>query len=279
MVKNEFDTAYRFLLGRVLAERPYLNKRTGRNVRAIDGAFFRLSGIPILNLRDINALWTCAETVWFMGGMSDARFMRRLGFKNWDAFTEKDGYTISSATGYRWRYAHGVDQLAKVIEKLDKDASDRQAVMTSWIPMTDLVKPGPNAPCLLTWHLHCIGGQLHMTVLQRSADLYFGLPHDILGARMVQEIVAALIDMPPGNIAYAVSNAHLYEDQWGLAKEMILREESCDTQAKYPVEFKISKTLAESTLKGSTEAVGELMEKVKKFYTPFPPLRGAKLAV
>lgn len=279
-VKNEFDTAYRFLLGRVLGATPQLNKRTGKTVKAVDGACFRLHGIPILNLRDINVTWTCAETVWFTGGRSDAKFMRAFGFKNWDQFTEGDGNTIRSATGYRWRVAHdNVDQLKRVIEKLDRDISDRQAVMISWLPGVDLVKPGPNAPCLLAWHVHYINGELHMTVMQRSADLYFGLPHDILGARLVQEIIAAAVDVPPGNLTYVASNAHLYEDQWKVAEEMIRREESCSEIAKYPTHLKLTSTLAKKALDGDSQVVEELLTRIKKFYTPFPPLSGPRLAV
>lgn len=274
--KTSFDTHYAFLLKRVLAEQQHMNMRTKTWVRAIDGAFFRYEGIPLLNLRDINIRWTCAEVVWFMGGLSNVQFMREFGFRNWDPFADGKG-VVHSATGYRWRYAHGVDQLRLVIDKLKMDPSDRQAVLVSWLPDPDLRKPGPNAPCLLAWHFHAIAGKLHMTVLQRSADLYFGLPHDIFGSRIVQEMIAAAVDLVPGNVSYAVSNAHLYEDQWDTAKEMVAREDTCDTQMVYPVDMNITPAIAEAAMEGDKDVVLTLVERVKKFYVPFPPLSGPRL--
>lgn len=275
--KNDFDIHYSFLLQRVLKVVPQLNRRTGRQVKAIDGACFRLGTLPILNLRDINPLWTCAETVWFMGGRSDAQFMRDFGFKNWDAFTDGTGKVVPSATGLRWRQSHGVDQLGEVIRKLDRDPSDRQAVMVSWLPEQDLMRPGPNVPCLIAWHLHKIWGYLHMTVMQRSADLYFGLPHDILGARLVQEIIAKAVELEPGNLTYVASNAHLYDDQWEAGKEMVAREETCTLPAEYPVTFGITDKIVKGALRGDPDTVHEIMALVKRFYRPFPPLRGPKV--
>lgn len=274
--KTQFDTHYSFALKRIMASRPYLNKRTGKQVRAIDGVFFRGGDIPILNLRDIRPLWTCAEVAWFMAGGSDVAFMRSFGFKNWDAFADSRGI-VRSATGHRWRHAHGVDQLAAVIGKLDKDFSNRQAVLVSWLPEEDLNRPGPNVPCLLAWHFHVVDGRLHCSVMQRSADMYFGLPHDILGARMVQELIAAAVQIEPGNISYMVSNAHLYEDQWDVAAELIAREESCDVYANYPYKMGLSADTAKAAVDGDPLVVTALIQQVKKFYTPFPPLSGPRL--
>lgn len=274
--KTTFDTSYAFTLKRVLDAPAHLNVRTEKLVRAVDGVFMRIGGLPILNLRDIKPLWTCAETVWFMGGRADVRFMQRFGFKNWNPFADRDG-TISSATGYRWRHAHGVDQLDNVIKKLRTDPSNRQAVLLSWLPKMDAVKPGPNAPCLLAWHLHCIGDHLHMSVMQRSADMYFGFPHDVLGSRIVQELVAAAIGVFPGNLSYMIGNAHLYEDQWKAAAEMVAREDKCEDIADYPQSLGLTHQMASAALSGDDKVVGQLEERIKAFYRPFPPLTGPRL--
>lgn len=275
--KTEFDTYYSFLLKRVMQAKPEHNRRTGKMVRAVDGAFFRLGSIPILTLRNINPMWTAAEVVWFMGGRSDVKFMQDLGFKNWNEFVNKDGI-VESATGYRWRHRFGrLDQLMAVIDKLDADPSSRQAVLLSWNPNDDLLKPGPNAPCVMLWHMHIIDGLLHMSVIQRSADLYFGLPHDILGARIVQELIAAGLDVTPGNLSYQVSNAHLYEDQWSAAEEMITREELCGEKAQYPLNLGLTKDITVQALGGDQWAASAIFNKIMAFYKPFPPIRGPKL--
>ena len=250
-------------------------------VRAIHGATFSLTPghIPLLTLRDIKPLWTCAEVVWFLSGGLEPEFMEQFGFKVWSKFA-KDG-KVMSATGFRWRTGFdGIDQLGALIEKLKADPSNRQGVLLSWDPRRDTLHPGPNAPCVMIWHVHAIQGQLHMSVLQRSADMYFGLPHDILGSRLIQELLAAHLGMQVGGLMYAVSNAHLYEDQWEAAEEMIARVESSsyDPSTCGP-DFGVTALDAERALRGDVETVFNLHDKVKALYNPWPPITGPKLVL
>lgn len=273
---NKFDQSYSDLLARVLHAPVELNARTGKRVRAVDGVLIKCDELPLLTLRDIKPLWTCAETVWFMSGGRDVKFMQQFGFRNWDGFADVDGQ-VQSATGYRWRVASGVDQLASVVQKLAQDPSTRQAVMSAWVPALDLVNPGPNAPCLLTWHLHCIGERLHMSVMQRSCDLYFGLPHDILGMRLIQELVAAAIGRRPGPLSYFISNAHLYEDQWEPALAMLGRAEHAMEIALYPDQLYVTKGMYQAAVEGDPEVVMQLHRPIQTFYRPFPALSGPRL--
>ena len=274
--KTEFDAYYAFLLRRVLSCKPEMNCRTGQQVRAIDGAFFRLTGFPILNLRDFNPLWDCAEAVWFMAGDSDVTFMHKFGLRNWDPFMDGQGQ-VQSATGYRWRHGFGFDQLGTVLAKLRTDPSSRQAVLQTWNPVDDLVHPGPNAPCLTTWHFHVINGKLNVSVMQRSGDLYFGVPHDVLGCRLIQELMAALLGLLPGNVSYMVSNAHLYEDQWKAAEEMIYREDTCAAKASYPADLCLDGAIGTRALRGDAQVVEEVHSRIRRFYKPFPAIKGPKL--
>jgi len=274
--KTEFDTHYAFLLKRVLAAKPEYNRRTKTYVRAIDGAFFRMSSFPILGLRDIRPLWSCAEAVWFLAGQNGVEFFHKWDMHSWDKFAGKLG-EVESATGFRWRYGFGCDQLNVLLDKLRTDPSNRQGVLQTWHPDKDMVNPGPNAPCLTTWHFHIINGRLNVSVMQRSGDLYFGVPHDVLGCRLVQELLAAELGVPPGKVSYLVSNAHLYQDQWKAAEEMIFREEACDKRADYPIDLNLQTSHGTRALRGDASVVEEVHTRIRNFYRPFPAIKGPSL--
>jgi thymidylate synthase len=272
---TDFDFAYATVLKKILDAKEEFNHRTNRKTKSVPGIFFKFSSIPILSLRDIKPLWTCAEAVWFMSGSSNPAFMRHFGFKNWDPFVDKTG-NIRAATGFRWRKMHEVDQLMEGLHKLRQDRTNRQAVLMSWEPWEDS-KPGPNVPCLVVWHMHIIDGQLHMSILQRSGDMYFGVPHDILGAWIILELCAAAVQAKPGTLSYMISNAHLYSDQWDAAHEMIAREEGCTVKADYPAKLGLTIDDTTRSMNEDKALVIELHQKILEFYHPFPAIHGPSL--
>lgn len=281
---TEFDAIYADALRTILRQPDILNKRTGKRVRALHGMLFQTSPrvIPLVTLRDIKPLWSCAEAVWFMGGRSDTAFMSKFGFKVWEKFADEKGH-VDSATGYRWRTNFAVDQLKELIKKLTVDLSNRQAVLTSWDPTKDNLTPGKNVPCVDMWHFHIIAEQLHMSVLQRSGDMYFGVPHDVFGSRLIQELLAAGLGVVPGAISYLVSNAHLYEDQWEPAAEMVNRAQRMIRRGEgpknMPPHLKLAKDDFVRAMIGDDTLPLDLHKKIAKIYDPWPAISGPKLVL
>lgn len=279
-----FDQAYAQALGQIMDASAHKNERTGKMVKAKAGiALHTPPGFfPLVRLRDIKPLWTCAEVVWFMSGSKDAKWMDDFGFKVWNKFADEAGL-VWSATGYRWRHHFDVDQLKEVMAKLRRDPTTRQAVLLSWDPYQDLLNPGPNAPCVMIWHLHVVDGMLHVSVLQRSADMYFGLPHDILGTKLVLELMAAGLGLRSGGISYLVSNAHLYEDQWEAAEEMMYRADMANHGSTEYLwdnggwDLRLSADDFARAYAGDRKLVTELHVKLMEHYTPWPTISGPKL--
>jgi thymidylate synthase len=280
-----FDYQYADAIGHIMDQRPETNARTGKRVKAAHGVTFHCAAqeVPLLALRNIKPLWTCAEVVWFMSGSDDARWMARQGFSVWDKFADEHG-RVASATGYRWRQHFNVDQLRQLVSKLGEDPTSRQGVLLSWDPW-DGVNPGPNVPCVMIWHFHSINGELHVSAMQRSADMYFGLPHDILGARLVQGLIAAKLGMRTGSISYLVSNAHLYEDQWEAAEEMMARadslteEQSKEMMERAPLEPRFSESHYRRACEGDEILPQELNNILIRGYEPGEPIKGPRLVL
>jgi thymidylate synthase len=273
-----FDSKYALALSRIMECMPSKNERTGKWVRALNGLYIHTLDFqfPIVHLRDISPMWSCAESVWFLSGARSTDLMQKYGFGTWDKFSGPDGM-VHSATGYRWRAAHAVDQLQAVLDKLAADRTSRQAVMISWLPQKDLLDPGPNAPCILTWHFHIMDNRLHMNVLQRSADMYFGFPHDILGFRIVQELMAAKLKTRVGEVGYLISNAHLYEDQWSAATQMMARAMSAGPMEAGDFALTVDEHTIGKAMDGLDSLPLEMYQQINGWYKPWPAISGPRL--
>ena len=112
-------------------------------------------------------------------------------------------------------------QLEDIIEQIKKDPYSRRHVVSLW--NHENVQSGElSLPCC--WYsmvFTVIGGVLNITWVNRSLDVYYGLPADIYLARLFLEHVAKEVNLPFGDINFVASNVHLYENQIQAAKELL----------------------------------------------------------
>jgi thymidylate synthase len=207
--------AYADVLSRVLASHETRDERTSRKFKAIPGVFFSVGyggGVPLISLRDINVLWTCAETVWFASGCADPKFMERFKFKNWQKFPESMQY------GRRWRDdGDGGDPLERLLDRLANDDTAKSCMIQGCFPWETSIS---GSPCIASMSFHILGHILQVSVLQRSCDLYFGLPHDMGSVALLRLMIAQELGITPGHISWLAANAHLYENQYENAEVM-----------------------------------------------------------
>ena len=220
-----FDNFYASILYRILKQQGAIHQRTGLLIKALPGVLYTSENLPLLSLRDINIKWSCIELVWSIAGRSDIKFFNDLGFHAWDAFANKEGY-VESSYGHRWRNTFQRDQLMDIVKGMKMNPTTRQGFMTTWDQRSDgLCQPRkPNVPCVAAWHFHIIEGRLNLTVMQRSADMIVGYPHDILQGFILMVLFASHLKVSTGSLTYLASNAHIYQDHFEQAEEMVERK-------------------------------------------------------
>lgn len=221
--------AYRELLRGLLDQGVWqMNRRTGTKVVVLPGGYnlrlnLKRGLLPVPGNRRYRPHVAAAETAWqFMGTKSPAFIMDKAP-KLWAKFVEDD--EIKAAYGYRWRRHFGRDQVAMAVEALRKDSTNRQVYVSAWDPATDgLGVPGQpkNLPCPVGFHLYALDGQLHMTVLLRSSDVFVGLPYDIMSYALTLDALAVSTNMAPGTLQMTLAHAHLYETHWEAVQETML---------------------------------------------------------
>ena len=153
------------------------------------------------------------ELLWYLSGSDKASFIGP-----YHGYYTKKGKPeiVADAYGPRLRgrlpeKGFDIDQFKNtVIDKLAKNTGSRNAVVQIY-DATDAKLKG-DKPCTTTFQFHVREGKLHMTTTMRSNDAYIGVPHDIFCFTMLQEIVAAHLDLELGEYVHFVGSMHIYEE-------------------------------------------------------------------
>src|SRR5574343_433138 len=274
---TKFDEIYRDLVSKIMNEGMYeFSERQKIGTKALPGINLSIDlekdGFPILTLRKIPVKMFVAEQIWFISGNRKPEIFLRDHTKIWDLFTNP-GDVVTVAYGYRWRTHFGRDQLGLVIDLLTKEPTSRQGVVITWDPgqdgLSDVKKK--NIPCPFAFTLNIIGGRLHMHNIVRSNDVMLGMPADVAGFALLQHIIAQKLGVKPGIYTHSISNAHIYENHFDGANELIKRNND---------HKKIELTLPENSFDRAEKTEQELLESIvsniSSQYNPLEAIGGLK---
>ena len=274
-----FDAIYQNIIKKIMSKGvEELNERTGHKTKALPGITFQVDierdGFPVLTLRKQPLKSPIAEQVWFVQGEKDTTFLRKFT-KMWDPFMESDG-TLPFSYGWRWRNHFGRNQLGKAIELLEKEPSSRHGVIITWDPKDDGYggTPKKNIPCPFAYTINIIGGRLHMHNIVRSNDMILGAPFDIFGFALLQCMIAQRLGVRPGIYTHTISNAHVYDNHYEGAKEIIGR-----TNDHPKIELHLPKDALKRAEQKDENLVGEILSDLQAQYNPLPPIGGLEIAL
>ncbi|MFA7252724.1 MAG: thymidylate synthase [Candidatus Paceibacterota bacterium] len=277
---NKFDTIYQNLIKDILKDGiEEENKRTGHKTRAIPGLTFSIDiekdGFPLLTLRKIPLKMFIAEQIWFISGERKPEEFLREYTKIWDEFTNP-GDVVTVAYGYRWRKHFGRDQLGLLVNLLEKDPSSRHGVVVTWDPGSDGLGgvSKKNVPCPYTFTVNIIGGKLNLHNVVRSNDMLLGMPADVAGFALLQCILAKKLKVKPGVYTHTISNAHIYDIHYGVAKEIISRNNNHE-----PISLNLPDAVYERAEKKDKALVEEIYNDILNQYHPMDAIKGIKIVL
>lgn len=192
--------------------------------------------------RDANPFFHLFESLWMLAGCNDVAFPAQFA-KRIESYSD-NGKIIFGAYGWRWREFFGYDQLKIIIAELKKNPNSRRCVLAMWnafeeysiedpeVPLlshSDLfiaMNGGKDVPCNTHAYFDVRGGNLNMTVCNRSNDIVWGA----YGANAVHfsfllEYMAEQIGVPVGVYNQVSNNLHAYtgvyskEQLWAMSYE------------------------------------------------------------
>ncbi|MBT3145520.1 thymidylate synthase [Neptunomonas phycophila] len=222
------------------------NKRTGKRCLTVINANMTYNvgqnQFPMVTTRKTFWKSAIAELIGYLRGYDSAADFRQLGTKTWDANAnlneawlnnpyrtgDDDMGRVYGVQGRRWSKPDGghIDQLKKLIDNLSQGIDDRGEILTFYNPGE--FHMGCLRPCMHTHTFSLLNDTLHLTSYQRSCDVPLGLVFNQIQVFTLLALIAQITGHKAGLAYHNIVNAHIYEDQVELMRDVQLQREPFD---------------------------------------------------
>lgn len=235
---------YLALCQRIIDEGEWIeNTRTGKRCLTVINVDLEYdvaaNQFPLITTRKSYWKAAIAEMLGYLRGYDNAADFRAIGCKTWDANAnanpdwlnnphrkgEDDMGRVYGVQGRRWQKPDGtpLDQLKKIVDHLAKGIDDRGEILTFYNPGE--FDMGCLRPCMHTHTFSVLGDTLYLTSYQRSCDVPLGLNFNQVQVFFLLKIMAQISGLKPGKAYHKIVNAHIYEDQLELMRDVQLKRE------------------------------------------------------
>ncbi|MDP6165980.1 MAG: thymidylate synthase, partial [Gammaproteobacteria bacterium] len=235
---------YLDLCQRIIDEGVWLeNERTGKRcltVINVDLTYDVGAGeFPLATTRKSYYKSAIAELLGYIRGYDNAADFRALGTKTWDANAnenaawlnnpyrkgEDDCGFIYGKIGRQFPKPDGgsIDLLRKIYEDLKAGRDDRGEIYTFYHP--GAFHMGCLRPCMHSHHFSLLGDTLYLNSTQRSCDVPLGLNFNMVQVYFFLAIMAQITGHKAGKAYHKIVNAHIYEDQLPLMRDVQLKRQ------------------------------------------------------
>ncbi|GAA6134704.1 thymidylate synthase [Oceaniserpentilla sp. 4NH20-0058] len=219
------------------------NERTGKRCLTVIDADLQYrvdkNEFPLITTRKSFYKAAIAEFLGYIRGYDNAADFRKLGAKTWDANAnlneawlnnphrkgDDDMGRVYGVQGRSWIKPDGgfVDQLRKIVNDLKQGIDDRGEIMSFYNPGE--FHMGCLRPCMHTHNFSLLGDTLYLTSYQRSCDVPLGLNFNQVQVFFFLAIMAQITGHKAGTAYHKIVNAHIYEDQLELMRDVQIKRE------------------------------------------------------
>src|SRR6056300_1617317 len=219
------------------------NERTGKRcLTVIDANLeYDVAGnqFPLVTTRKSFYKAAIAELLGYLRGYDSAAQFRAIGCNTWNANANENGAWLGNPArkgeddmgrvygvqGRQWMASDGsvTDQLKKIVDNLSKGIDDRGEILTFYNPGEFHL--GCLRPCMHTHTFSLLGDQLFLTSYQRSCDVPLGLNFNQVQVFTLLALIAQITGHQPARAYHKIVNAHIYEDQLELMRDVHLKRD------------------------------------------------------
>ena len=219
------------------------NERTGKRCLSVINADLEYNvaanEFPLVTTRKSYWKAAIAELLGYLRGYNSAAQFRAIGCNTWNANAndneawlknphrkgEDDMGRVYGVQGRNWRNSEGqeFDQLLKIYNDLRNGIDDRGEILTFYNPGE--FEMGCLRPCMHTHTFSLLGGTLYLTSSQRSCDVPLGQNFNQIQVFTLLALMAQITGHKPGKAYHKIVNAHIYEDQLELMRDVQLKRE------------------------------------------------------
>src|SRR5436309_10833392 len=249
---------YHELLRSILQHGSEHEDRTGVGTIAHFGYQTRFNlrrNFPIVTTKRVPFRWVAEELFWFLSGDTDETNLRAKGVDIWKEWADEEHTRrfgrkpgdLGPIYGYLWRsfgghypQRDGVDQIARLINEVEKNPNSRRLIVSGWDPRECDNVDLPPCHTLFQFKIEnprpalrhgratdtskATRAILHCQLYQRSADAFLGVPFNISSYALMTHLVAHVCDLEPGNFIYTLGDYHIYKTHLEQVNELLARE-------------------------------------------------------
>lgn len=226
MQKKNYEEQYRQILLDCLFSHTVRDDRTGVGSRSIFNALLSIDVskyFPIITGRKMSQKIFDTEFEWFMTGQTNIKMFKDAGIKIWDAWADENG-DLGPVYGHQMRNFNNqnIDQMQNVIKSLRTDPDSRRHIISLWNPAQQDQMALP--PCYLYFQFFVDKGKLNMFVVQRSGDLFLGIPYDVALFTRILLYVADYTGLDANVLDIQIVDAHIYNNQLEAIHEYLAQD-------------------------------------------------------
>ena len=217
------------------------NKRTGKRCLTVINADLTYNvaanEFPLITTR--KSFWksAIAEMIGYIRGYDNAADFRKIGTKTWDAnANENEAWLNNSyrkgiddcgfiygkvARNFPQPDGGSIDLLRQIVDDLSKGIDNRGEIFTFYHP--GAFHMGCLRPCMYSHHFSLLGDTLYLNSTQRSCDVPLGLNFNMVQVYVLLALMAQITGHKAGQAYHKIVNAHIYEDQLELMRDVQLK--------------------------------------------------------
>lgn len=219
------------------------NERTGKRCLTVINADLEynvgVNEFPLVTTRKSYWKAAIAELLGYLRGYDNAAQFRAIGCNTWNANANENGAWLANpyrkgeddmgrvygVQGRHWRNSEGkeFDQLRKIYDDLRNGIDDRGEILTFYNPGE--FEMGCLRPCMHTHTFSLVGDTLYLTSSQRSCDVPLGQNFNQIQVFTLLALMAQITGHKAGKAYHKIVNAHIYEDQLKLMRDVQLKRE------------------------------------------------------
>ena len=195
------------------------------------------AGFPIVTTKKLPFRWVAEELFWFLSGSTDERDLRARGVDIWQEWADlahtsrfgREAGDLGPVYGYLWRsfgghypQRDGLDQIARLIEQIERNPNSRRLIVTGWDPRVANQVDLP--PCHTIFQFKIESERvLHCQLYQRSADAFLGVPFNISSYALLTHMIAHVCELEVGEFIYTLGDYHIYQNHLAQVRELLAR--------------------------------------------------------
>lgn len=219
------------------------NKRTGKRCLTVINADLTYNvaanEFPLVTTRKSFYKSAIAEMLGYIRGYDNAADFRKLGTKTWDANANENQAWLENpyrkgiddcgfiygkvARNFPKPDGGNIDILRQIVDNLSRGIDNRGEIFTFYHP--GAFHLGCLRPCMYSHHFSLLGDTLYLNSTQRSCDVPLGLNFNMVQVYVLLALMAQITGHKAGQAYHKIVNAHIYEDQLELMRDVQLKRE------------------------------------------------------